>query len=78
MKAYKRKEILEKLQQLQEVSGNPDLPLEDMDIDGDFDPEEYDAKMRKVFNDQYYTDSAGVDEEKPVFPFDPEIDDEGK
>jgi protein KRI1 len=75
LKAYKRKEIMEKLQQLQEISGNADLPLEDLDIEGDFDPDEYDKKMGKVFNEEYYKDD--VDGEKPEFPHDPEIDDGG-
>ncbi len=65
---------MDKLQQLQEITGNPDLNLDDLDIDGDFNPQEYDQKMRKVFNDQYYVDA---DDEKPEFPYDPEIDDEG-
>ena len=26
----------------------------DMDLDGDFDPDEYDRKMEAAFNDEYY------------------------
>lgn len=74
LKALKRKEIMDKLKQLQEVTGQEDLPLDDLDIDGDFDPAEYDKRMQKVFSDEYYNDG---DEEKPEFPYDPEIDDEG-
>lgn len=71
----KRKEIVDKIRQLQEISGNPELPVEDLDIEGDFDPVEYDKKMKKIFDEQYY-DKDAADEEKPEFPFDPEIDDE--
>jgi len=77
LKAAKRKEIIEKMRQLQEISGNPDLPVDDLDIDGDFDPAEYDRKMQKVFDEQYYDEDA-ADTEKPEFPFDPEIDDDSK
>lgn len=60
--------------QLQEISGNPDL---DIDLDGDFDPAEYDEKMRIAFNEEYYTEGDD-DAKKPEFPYDPEIDDEGE
>lgn len=38
---------------------------QDEDIEGDFDPEEHDRRMRTIFDDQYYGDA---DDEKPVFP----------
>jgi len=42
-----------------------------MDVDGDFDPEEHDKRMKQLFDDTYY--EAPADEEKPEFP---ELDDE--
>lgn len=75
LKAFKRKEILDKIQTLHEIAGNSELNLTEVDIEGDFDPEEYDRRMQELFNDDYYQE--GVDQEKPQFPFDEEIDDEG-
>ena len=37
------------------------------DIEEDFDPKEYDAKMTSLFNDEYYA-AGGEDQDKPVFP----------
>uniref|UniRef100_A0A914UYH1 Protein KRI1 homolog n=1 Tax=Plectus sambesii TaxID=2011161 RepID=A0A914UYH1_9BILA len=66
MKTMKRKEIEEKLKKLKAISGDEELPVDMDDLEGDFDPAEYDRKMQKMFNDKYY--SQGVeDEEKPQF-----------
>lgn len=55
------------------TSGNDDLNLDNIDLDGDFDPEEHDRKMRQVFNEDYYQHAEG--DEKPEFPeFDKELD----
>lgn len=45
-----------------------------MDLEGDFDPDEYDKKMDQMFNDDYYNE--GEDEAvKPEFPeLDAELD----
>lgn len=37
-----------------------------MDLEGDFDPDEYDKKMSKLFNEEYY--AGQEDEMKPEFP----------
>lgn len=51
-----------------ELTGNPSVGFTEEDIDGDFDPSKYDEIMQKVFNNEYYNDPAGgEDEEKPVF-----------
>jgi protein KRI1 len=49
-----------------QVSGNKDLAFEGLDIDGDFDPAEYDKQMASVFAkyDQVDVDKEG---ERPVF-----------
>jgi hypothetical protein len=42
-------------------------------LEEDFDADKYDQKMKEVFNqDYYYVDG---DDEKPEFPYDPDIDD---
>jgi len=54
LKNLKKKEILEKMKQIEKVSGAPVLGFEEFDLEKDFDPEEYDAKMQKAFSEDYY------------------------
>ncbi|XP_069361587.1 protein KRI1 homolog [Maniola hyperantus] len=70
MKALKLKEIQEKIAKIKEVTGNQDLAFQDADIEGDFDPEEHDRRMKALFDEQYYGDA---DDQKPQFP---DLDDE--
>ncbi|KAM3959418.1 protein KRI1 homolog [Aphomia sociella] len=65
LKALKLKEIQEKIAKIKEVTGNQDLAFEEEDIEGDFDPEAHDRRMRALFDEEYYGDA---DEKKPVFP----------
>ena len=65
LKNAKKKEIMAKLEKLKKITGNEDMELDDDDIEGDFDPEKYDAKMREVFNN--YDDDTQADLEKPTF-----------
>ena len=65
LKNAKKKEIMAKLEKLKKITGNDDMELDDDDIEGDFDPEKYDAKMREVFNN--YDDDKNADLEKPTF-----------
>ena len=53
------------------MTGNNDIKLDAMDLEGDFDPEAYDRKMNELFNNDYY--AGEEDEQKPEFP---EIDQE--
>ncbi|XP_012151679.2 protein KRI1 homolog [Megachile rotundata] len=71
LKALKRKEIEEKIEKLKEITGNDDIQFNDMDLEGDFDPNEYDRKMTQIFNDDYY--AVQEEDVKPEFP---EIDEE--
>ncbi|KAH7971508.1 hypothetical protein HPB49_025276 [Dermacentor silvarum] len=71
LKALKKKEILEKLQKLKEVTGNDQLGFADADIEGDFDPQEYDRRMNAIFNSEYYEQDA--EELKPEDPLDEEL-----
>ncbi|XP_038211346.1 protein KRI1 homolog [Zerene cesonia] len=65
LKALKLKEIQEKIAKIKEVTGNDDLAFEEQDIEGDFDPEEHDKRMKELFDEQFY---GQADDEKPVFP----------
>lgn len=71
LKAFKRKEILKKIEKLQEVAGEANLSFGDIDLEGDFDPEEHDRRMRSIFNPEYYQEA---DDTKPIFSYDEEID----
>ncbi|XP_017779274.1 PREDICTED: protein KRI1 homolog [Nicrophorus vespilloides] len=70
LKKMKRLEIEEKLKALKEITGNDDVPFNDDDLEGDFDPNAHDKRMQMVFNNDYY---SVEDEEKPVFS---DMDDE--
>eukprot|EP01137_Pigoraptor_chileana_P001868 Opistho-2@40035 len=83
LKSLKQREILEKLKTITEISGHNVLADEGLevtnealekfggiDLEGDFDPEEHDRKMRELFNDDYY-EQGGDDDES----FDPRLDD---
>ena len=67
LKQSKKKEIMSKLAKLKKITGNDEMELDDEDIDGDFDPEKYDAKMREVFSKYDETAADGADLEKPSF-----------
>lgn len=68
LKELKQKEIEEKMSKLKAVTGTDDINLDDIDLDDDFDPDEYDKKMNKIFNSEYYEVDEG--EEKPECPSD--------
>jgi protein KRI1 len=67
----KKREIVDRLLEIQKAAGiEADETLKNMDLDGDFDPDQWDKKMQSIFNDEYYN---ADDNEKPVF----DSDDEG-
>lgn len=68
LKELKRKEIEDKLEQLKAVTGEDELNIDDIDLDGDFDPDEYDKKMSKLFDNEYYQIDEG--DVKPEAPSD--------
>lgn len=84
--AIKKREIEEKIKKLKEVTGDDAISFDYDDIDGDFDPDEYDRKMKEIFNNEYYQVDEG--EAKPDCPdiedlkvedwdnYDPKNDDE--
>eukprot|EP00051_Salpingoeca_urceolata_P019605 m.288116 g.288116 ORF g.288116 m.288116 type:complete len:762 (-) comp19449_c0_seq3:1567-3852(-) len=70
LKNLKQKEMQQKLQQIQEIAGLHGRSLDGLlDVEGDFDPDNFDQQLQSVFDDSYYQDQAG-DTEKPVFPDD--------
>ncbi|CAK9827727.1 Protein KRI1 homolog [Anthophora retusa] len=71
LKALKRKEIEEKIEKVREITGTDDIKFNDIDLEGDFDPNEYDRKMTEIFNEDYY--AAPEEDAKPEFP---DIDEE--
>ena len=46
LKALKRKEIMDKIDKLKRITGNSELKLSIEDLEKDFDPDEYENKMR--------------------------------
>ncbi|KAJ6633672.1 Protein KRI1 like, partial [Pseudolycoriella hygida] len=66
LNAIRKKEIEEKIQKLKEVTGDEKIQFDDDDLDGDFDPDEHDRKMQKIFNNEYYQVDEG--ESKPECP----------
>lgn len=68
LKELKRKEIDERMSQLKAVIGEDELNMDDIDLDGDFDPEEHDKKMQVIFDNDYYAIDEG--DEKPEAPSD--------
>ena len=49
LKNMKRREIMDKLDKLREITGDPDLEFEEEDLETDFDPQKHD-EMMKVIN----------------------------
>ncbi|SPO29637.1 related to KRI1 - KRRI-Interacting protein 1 [Ustilago trichophora] len=73
LKNLKRQEIVDKLKKLKEVTGSSAVDLENLDLEGDFDPDAHDKAMEKAFGDQYY--DGEDDGEKPSWDDDIDIDD---
>ncbi|EFO86284.1 hypothetical protein CRE_01939 [Caenorhabditis remanei] len=69
LKKMKRSEIEQKLGKLRKAAG-VDIPLTLDELNADFDPKEFDKKMKSIFNDEYYGVEENIQEdedEKPVF-----------
>ncbi|MQL98401.1 hypothetical protein Taro_031111 [Colocasia esculenta] len=63
LKNLKKKEIQEKLEQIRKIAGIAEgghCTLDEDDLEEEFDPEEYDRKMKEVFDPGYY-DADDVD-----------------
>lgn len=73
-KNKKMKEIHEKLKELRDITGSNAPGLENIDLEGDFDPTMYDAQMNSVFNDDYYGEGDPENNEKPTWDDDDIMD----
>jgi len=71
MKNLQKKKILDRLKSVSEITGVKEEALSNVDLTGDFDPEEHDRKMKELFNDEYY---SVQETKKPVFEKDEDID----
>lgn len=70
LKNLKKAELETKIRKIEEVTGRP-MDFDEIDLDGDFDPDQWDKKMIDRFNDDFY----GEKEDKPTWDDDIEIDD---
>ncbi|CAJ0838382.1 4192_t:CDS:10 [Entrophospora sp. SA101] len=61
-KNLKKKEIHEKLQKIKEITGNENVGFDEVDLEEDFNPEKYDDKMQKIFDEEFYNKQASDDE----------------
>ncbi|KRZ15148.1 Protein KRI1 -like protein [Trichinella zimbabwensis] len=66
LKNLKKKEISEKLEKIKETAKLESISLNDHDLDGDYDPDEHDRKMKETFNDEYYS-RDDADQKRPQF-----------
>jgi len=62
LRNLKRMELEERIRKVEEVAGSGGWT--EKDLEGDFDPEEWDKRMQRVFDEDYYT---AEDKKKPKF-----------
>ncbi|KAJ1951357.1 Ribosome biogenesis protein Kri1 [Linderina macrospora] len=72
LKNRKRKEIIDKLKEIQGITGNKHVGVDNLDLDGDFDPSKFDTQMDQMFGDEYYENG---DLEKPTWDADIDVGD---
>ncbi|CCG83206.1 Kri1 [Taphrina deformans PYCC 5710] len=70
LKNLKKAELEEKIRKIEEVTGRR-MDFDEVDLEGDFDPDNWDRKMIDRFNDAYYEET----ESKPTWTDDIDIDD---
>lgn len=70
LRNLKKAEFEEKIKKIEEVTGRA-MDFDELDINGDFDPDQWDKKMIDRFNDEYY----GEEESKPSWDDDIDIAD---
>ncbi|ORZ36830.1 KRI1-like family C-terminal-domain-containing protein [Catenaria anguillulae PL171] len=72
LKNLKRDEIMTKLREIAEITGNEQVGFDEVDLEAEFDPDAWDQKMGSVFDDDYY---QAEDVEKPEWADDIDIGD---
>lgn len=70
LRNLKKAEFEEKIRKIEEVTGRP-MDFDQLDLEGDFDPDQWDKKMLERFNDEYY----GEEEKKPTWDDDIDVPD---
>ncbi|KAJ3159928.1 KRRI-Interacting protein 1 [Geranomyces michiganensis] len=73
LKNLKKEEIRKRLEQIKEVAGGDFTGLEKVDLDGEFDPDAFDAQMAAAFDNEYYEHDG--DDVKPDFGDDIDVED---
>ncbi|KAJ3356751.1 KRRI-Interacting protein 1 [Allomyces javanicus] len=73
LKNLKRDEIMAKLREIAEITGNDQVGFDEVDLDAEFDPDQWDQKMQTVFNDEFYNQAD--DDVKPEWDDDIDISD---
>ncbi|XP_053685057.1 protein KRI1 homolog [Sabethes cyaneus] len=66
LKAIKLQEIKDKIEKLKQIAATDGMDINEEQLESDFDPEEHDRRMRRMFNDDYYEIDEG--DQKPEFP----------
>uniref|UniRef100_A0A673WM54 Protein KRI1 homolog n=1 Tax=Salmo trutta TaxID=8032 RepID=A0A673WM54_SALTR len=74
LKNLKRNEIMQKLRRLQELTGNEQLDFSQVDLEGDFDPQQHDQLMQKFFEEHAGEEYDQPNCEDPDFIMDADYD----
>ncbi|BFZ55734.1 Kinetochore protein Spc24 [Savitreella phatthalungensis] len=74
LRNLKRTEIEQKLRKIEQATGRR-MAFDQIDVDGDFDPDTWDTKMRQNFDDGFY--DGDEDDKKPEWDDDIDIGDLG-
>jgi hypothetical protein len=73
LKNLKKKEIERKLQEISEMGG---IEIDPSMLEGDFDPDQFDAAMQNAFGDDYYADTNDAEKLKGQVADDDDDDDD--
>mmetsp|Transcript_58732 Transcript_58732/g.128930 ORF Transcript_58732/g.128930 Transcript_58732/m.128930 type:complete len:700 (+) Transcript_58732:68-2167(+) len=63
LKNIKKKEIMKRLQQIAEVTGNEEIPIGSINLDAEFDPDKHDEEMGVIFDKKYEEAEDNIDED---------------
>ncbi|KAJ2147030.1 Ribosome biogenesis protein Kri1 [Coemansia sp. RSA 678] len=69
-KNQKKRAVMDKLAEIQAITGNSNVGFDDLDLEGEFDAGKFQAQMTKLFDNAEYDDSV-----KPTWDDDIDIDD---